>query len=108
LEEHAHLVSSASDGKEALAAMREDKPDVVLLDIMMSSILDGLGVSEAMHDDPELSDIPVIVVSSITDSSYADQFPTDEHLHADNWISKPVQPDDLLKKIRLCLKNKQR
>jgi CheY-like chemotaxis protein len=104
LEENGHEVWSAADGQEAINAMKKDSPDLVLLDIMMSTILDGLGVSEAMHDDPELNNIPIIVVSSITESSYSGQFPTDEYLHVQDWIAKPVQPDVLLKKVRDCLK----
>ena len=105
LENHGHVISSASDGQQALEVMRQDIPEVVLLDIMMSGILEGLEVSKQMQDDPELKDIPVIAVTSIAESSYADQFPTDEYDHINNWISKPIKPDDLLKKIRLCLRN---
>ena len=107
LEGAGHEVSCVASGKEALEAMHKDKPDLVLLDIMMSSILDGLGVSEAMHEDPELKKIPVIVVSSIAESSYAGHFPTDDYIHIDDWLSKPVQPEELINKVKLYLKRRQ-
>ena len=94
---------TAANGAKALAAMRERKPDLVLLDIMMSTILDGLSVSEEMHADPELRDVPVIMISSIADTEYAAVFPTDSYLPMDEWISKPVQPEDLLKKVKRYL-----
>jgi CheY-like chemotaxis protein len=80
--------------------MREQKPDLVLLDIMMSTILDGLTVSEEMQEDPELKEVPVIMVSSISDTEHAAMFPTEGYVHMDAWITKPYQPEDLLKKIQ--------
>jgi len=105
LEKHAYEVLTAASGAEALATMRREKPDLVLLDIMMATLLDGLSVSEEMQADPELKALPVIMVSSITDTRYASMFPTDEYVHMDAWISKPVDPDDLLKKVARCLGN---
>ena len=104
LEAHDYQVISAPNGEQALAKMRQDKPDLVLLDVMMSHVLDGLEVSKEMQADVELRKIPIIVVSSITDSPHAGMFPTDEYLPIDVWISKPVQPDDLLKKVEQCLR----
>ena len=61
LETAGHEVVSAANGARALQSMRQDPPDVVLLDIMMSYILDGLDVSREMAEDPELKEIPVII-----------------------------------------------
>jgi CheY-like chemotaxis protein len=94
---------TAANGAQALAAMRRQKPDLLLLDIMMSTVLDGLSVSEEMQTDAELRDVPVIMVSSIADTEYAAVFPTDGYVPMDAWLSKPVQPDDLLEKVRRCL-----
>ena len=59
-------VITASNGEQALKVMRRDKPDLVLLDIMMSYILDGLDVSREMTQDDALKDVPVIMVTSLT------------------------------------------
>ncbi|MBN1658545.1 MAG: response regulator [Anaerolineae bacterium] len=99
LQLHGYRVTSASSGAEALALMNRKRPDLVILDVMMRTVLDGLGVSEAMHRDPALKDVPVLMVSSIADTEYADAFPTDQPLHVDAWITKPVSPDDLLARI---------
>ena len=107
LEKHGYDVMAAANGAEALATMRREKPDLVLLDIMMTTLLDGLSVSEEMQADPELKDLPVIMVSSITDTRYAAVFPTEEYVHMDAWISKPVDPDDLLKKVARCLRESE-
>jgi adenylate cyclase len=100
LEPEGYEVSSAANGAEALARMRQHRPD---LDVMMSHVLDGLNVSKQMQKDPEFRDIPIIMVSSIADSPHAQLFPTDEYLPVDEWMSKPLQSDALLEKVRRCL-----
>lgn len=104
LESHGYEVTSAASGDQALQVMRKDVPDLVLLDVMMATVLDGLNLSHVMSEDPALKDVPVIMVSSITDSPHAGLFPTDEYIPIDAWISKPVQPDDLLHKVAQFVK----
>lgn len=103
LEAKGYEVGTASSGAQALPAMRECIPDLVLLDVMMSSVLDGVNLSHAMHVDPVLRQVPIIMISSIAESSSAGLFPTDEYVPIDAWISKPFQPDDLLKKVASLL-----
>jgi CheY-like chemotaxis protein len=99
LENHGYDVNTAANGEQALRSMRADLPDLVLLDVMMSTVLDGLNLSHAMSEDAGLSKVPIVMISSITDSPSAGMFPTDEYIPIDAWISKPVQPDDLLNKV---------
>ena len=93
-------IDTAPSGDEALKKMRISRPDVLLLDVMMSSVLDGVNVSFAMSQDPELANVPIVMISSIPDSPNADQFPTDEYVPISAWITKPVQPDNLLKTVK--------
>jgi CheY-like chemotaxis protein len=99
LEAKGYEVSTASSGEQALPAMRKRIPELVLLDVMMSSVLDGLNLSHAMQEDQDLRRVPIIMISSIADSPQAGMFPTDEYIPIDAWITKPVQPDDLLRKV---------
>ena len=103
LELHGFEVNSAMNGQDALAQMRQDRPDLVVLDVMMSYVLDGLDVTREMDADAELRDIPVIMISSIADSPYAGMFPTDQPVSVSAWISKPVQPDTLVETVCRCL-----
>lgn len=103
LEANDHQVISAANGDQALAEMRRDKPDLVLLDVMMSCVLDGLEVTKEIQADSEPRDIPVIMISSIAASPHAGMFAIDEYLLIDHWISKPVQPENLLKTVKRCL-----
>ncbi len=59
----------AKDGSEGLAQMRANHPDLVLLDISMP-VLDGISVLRAMHRDPALVNIPVILLTALTDKKY--------------------------------------
>ena len=93
-------IETASDGDMALRMIREAPPDLVLLDVMMAGILDGVHVAHTIGEDRDLSHIPVIMVSSITSSPMAEMFPTDEYIPIDAWVSKPAQPTDLLEKVR--------
>jgi CheY-like chemotaxis protein len=97
-------VSTATNGDEALKLMRQDVPDLVLLDVMMSSVLDGVNVSHAMNEDPVLKRVPIVMLSSIASSPEAGMFPTDEYLPIDAWLSKPVQPKELLAKVAHYIK----
>ena len=102
LEEN-YQVSTAANGKEAWNAMVKKSPDVVLLDVMMSTTLEGVDVSRKMAADPKLKDVPIIMISSIDSSWHANKLPDDLHLPIDAWISKPVDPDHLLTTIRRFL-----
>lgn len=99
LEKAGHEVLSAANGAKALQAMRQTPPDVVLLDIMMSYILDGLDVSREMAEDPVLKDISVIMVTSLTGVKGSGMLPTDEYVPVDEWLSKPVDPETLLARV---------
>lgn len=99
LESKGHLVSTAASGDEALQRVRAEKPDLVLLDIMMATVLDGLNVSQVIREDPDLNDVAIVMVTSIANTPHAGLFPTDEYLSVDGWISKPVNPAELLKTV---------
>jgi CheY-like chemotaxis protein len=81
-------IALASGGQEGLEKARELKPDVITLDILMPDI-DGWSVLSALKSDPELRDIPVVVMSMVEDRS------TGVKLGAAEYLSKPVDPKRL-------------
>jgi len=103
LKKEGYEVSSAANGHEALQAMRVERPDLVLLDVMMATPLEGVSVARKMVGDPDLKSVPIIMISSIDSSQHADLLPDDLHIPTDAWINKPVDPDDLLRTIRRFL-----
>ncbi len=103
LESRQHKVTSAPNGEKALASMRKSKPDLVLLDIMMSYVLDGLDVLREMSEDETLKDVPVVMVTSLTSVRDAEALPGGEYVPADEWLNKPIDPETLLAKVDAAL-----
>ena len=100
LEAEGYEVIDACNGSQALPLMRRERPDLILLDVMMSTTLEGLEVCREVRSDPDLQDVPIIMISSIASSEYASEFPEDELIPIDTWMPKPVEPVSLLKAIR--------
>jgi len=96
-------VMAAADGDQALETMKTERPDLVLLDVMMATPLEGVSVAREMMGDPKLKAIPIVMVSSIDSSKHAALLPDDMHIPIDAWISKPVDPDHLLRTIQRFL-----
>jgi CheY-like chemotaxis protein len=105
LEKADHQVIAAASGDEGFKRTKEDQPDLIILDVMMDTVLDGLSTSQRMHDDPKLRDIPIIMVTSIANTDYAALFPTDEYIHISAFMSKPITPDKLVKQVNRLLKD---
>jgi len=103
LEREGHVVTSAANGDEALQKVIQDTPDLIILDVIMSTVLDGLSVSRALGEHPEFKRIPIIMLTSIANTDYAALFPTDEYIHLDTFLTKPVPPDRLVKEVNRLL-----
>jgi CheY-like chemotaxis protein len=99
LESQGYQVRTATSTESALKLMREDVPDIVLLDVMMSYVLDGVHITRQIRDDPALKHVPIIMISAIVSRDEAGVFPTDEYLSIDAFMTKPVDPADLLKQV---------
>jgi CheY-like chemotaxis protein len=105
LESVPYEVIAAYDGDEGLVKVQEERPDLILLDIIMPT-QDGFHVCEKLKSDPDLWHIPVIMLTSlsqhITDTTYSVQ--DGMMLEADDFIDKPVRPKELLARIARLLK----
>jgi len=103
LEAKQYQVITASNGDEGLKVMRREKPDLVILDVMMSYILDGLDVRRKMAADKDLKDIPVIMATSLTGERVQSNLPSDQYVPDSQWIHKPIDPDKLLEQVKKAL-----
>jgi signal transduction histidine kinase/DNA-binding response OmpR family regulator len=103
LEQHGYRVAVAENGREALAFMRQHKLTVVISDILMPE-MDGYQLCQQIKTDADLEDIPVILLTSLSD-------PRDVirglECRADNFIVKPYDADFLLSRIQYILANRQ-
>ncbi len=99
LEENGYATLSAVDGVEALAKVRNDHPDLVMLDITMPN-QSGVRVYREMKEDSLLKKIPVVIVTGISHSfkqfiSSRSQVPPPE-----GYLEKPVTPETLLGEVK--------
>ena len=91
-----YLVETAANGRDGLRRAREFKPDAITLDVMMPD-MDGWSVLSALKADPQLSEIPVIMLTMLDDKNIGFA------LGASEYLNKPIQRDQLstiLKKYR--------
>jgi CheY-like chemotaxis protein len=93
LEHLGHEVRVAPDGEEALAAVREWRPDVVLCDIGLPGSIDGYALARMIRADPELAEIRLIAVTGY--GQEGDRLRTEE-AGFDLHLTKPVQPSRLV------------
>jgi CheY-like chemotaxis protein len=105
LEAHGYEVDSAYSAEEGLEKIAATPPDVVILDIMMPDGYEGFEVARAVRFRLKLADLPIIVLSSIHEAKQMTaRFGIDEnHLPVNLWLDKPVEPRELLEKIRAAL-----
>jgi len=108
LESHGYQVDTARNQEEALARMGQEKPDLVLLDVMMNWVLEGVTISQEMMSQKDLQHIPIIMVTSIRDSDYRGMFPQDQYLHINSWLDKPCSPETLLAEVEKTLARHER
>lgn len=97
LEDEGYQVQSANNGRDALDRLRRSprKPDLILLDLMMP-VMSGWDFRREQERDPELADIPVVVLSADR-SLYARDGPATEHsVNARAYLAKPVDIDTLV------------
>jgi Lrp/AsnC family transcriptional regulator for asnA, asnC and gidA len=93
-------VKSAMNGSEAVAAMREEKPSLVILDMMVDYLLDSVGVAKVMRSDKDLRDIPILMLSAAQSTEYASILPTSDLLGVDEYVSKPILAADLVSRVK--------
>lgn len=97
-------VNGANGGKEGLDAVRKNKPDLVLLDLMMPD-MDGWEVYQQMKADETTRDIPVIVVTAKAQS--IDKVLGLHIAKVDDYIAKPFSPQELLNSVDNVLGRKK-
>lgn len=104
LEKNGHTVISADSGETGYQRARVEQPDLVILDVIMDTVLDGVSTSQRMHDDPQVSEIPILMVTSIANTDYAELFPTDEYIHINAFMSKPISAEGLMRQVNRYLR----
>ena len=95
---------AAENGRRGVEMARQEKPDLILCDVMMPE-LDGYGVLRALQQDPTLAMIPFIF---LTAKGEKDDLRSGMNLGADDYLTKPVANDDLVQAIEARLNHSPR
>lgn len=100
LEREGFEVSTSRDGEEGLARIRRERPDLVILDLMLPG-MDGTEICRAVKRDPGTRDIPIIMVTAKTEES---DVVLGLGLGADDYVPKPFSPRELVARVQAVLR----
>ena len=109
LETNGYKPVSAINGVEGLEIARREKPALIILDVMMPKE-SGINMYRELKNDPELSNIPVIILSALSKKTFfhsqkvLDEYKEEKIPEPATYIEKPPEPEELLEEIRNCLK----
>jgi two-component system, OmpR family, alkaline phosphatase synthesis response regulator PhoP len=97
LESKPYEIIVAVNGADGLRKAREEKPDLIILDIIMP-VENGFTAAEQLKKDPKLAEIPVLMLTSYSTKGVGTGIPYRRGLEVEyeDYIDKPVRPDDLL------------
>jgi len=101
LDAKGYQVTSTHNGKDGIAAAQADAPDIILLDVMMTTNSEGFDVARALHADEGLRETPVIMITGVRkEMNLPFGFePDGDWLPVKAVLEKPVKPELLLKTI---------
>jgi len=109
LEASDYQVFSAAGGAEGLQQVKEINPDLIILDVMMDYTTEGFQVSLALRSPEPTSEyapyrgIPILMLSAIHSTTPLRFTPEEDYLPVDDFVEKPLEPGDLVKKIEALL-----
>lgn len=110
LERAGHQVTSASNGAEGLEKLTAERPDLIILDVMMDTATEGFQLALKLRSrDPasELAayrDIPILMLTAIHSTTPLRFGPEEDYLPVDDFVDKPIDPDLLVRKVEALLK----
>ncbi|HRI44787.1 MAG TPA: response regulator [Fimbriimonadaceae bacterium] len=102
LEKQGYQVVTAFDGKEGLEKVKSEKPDLLVLDVMMP-YMDGFEVLKSLRKEPETQDLPVIMLTAkAQDKDVFEGY----HYGADMYLTKPFNPMELVTFVKRIAQGK--
>jgi CheY-like chemotaxis protein len=102
-------VHAASNGQEGLRKVKEVKPDLIILDVMMETATEGFQISLALRSsDPSsefaaFSQVPILMLTAIHQTTPLRFAPDGEYLPVNDFVEKPVKPGILMAKVKKLL-----
>jgi CheY-like chemotaxis protein len=109
LDAYGYVVLSAQDGASGIEVAKAERPDVMILDVMMKTDTEGLDVARRVRDIPELAGMGVVLVTGVTKALHLprDLAPDEHWLPVDRVLEKPVSPDMLIRELERVLQKRR-
>lgn len=104
LEKNGYTVRTASNGQEALGALKAKRPDLMILDIMMATDTEGFDLAFELKNRPSSKDLPIILLTSFLEKVRQEGPDKFQHIMGEAWpakwlFEKPVDTRKLITKI---------
>ncbi|MBA7599759.1 Alkaline phosphatase synthesis transcriptional regulatory protein PhoP [subsurface metagenome] len=109
LESRQYTVFTAADKTEGMEKIKTEKPDLIILDVMMTAWQDGFDMARELKKDPQFKDMPILMLTGIKDQTGIDFKSTagdPTWCPVDGFLDKPVEPNILLAEIERLLSKK--
>ena len=109
LEREQYTVVTAGDKTEGMEKIRNEKPDLAILDVMMNAWQDGFEMSRQLKKDPQFKNMPVLMLTAVenrTGIGFKSTAGDPTWLPVDVFLDKPVEPEVLLSEVKKLLSNK--
>jgi len=106
LENKGYDVASAADGSAGMAQVQAERPDLIILDVMMRTSQEGFELSRQLKGSAEYKDIPILMLTAVKDKTGLDFKSTAGDaawLPVEAFLDKPVKPEVLLEKVASLL-----
>ncbi len=99
-----YRLASARDGKQCLAMIKQERPDLLLLDMLMPR-MDGWGVIRELRSDPDYADLPIIVLTTVVEDASRRRYELEVGMDMDvqDYMQKPAKPAELLRHVEKLL-----
>jgi CheY-like chemotaxis protein len=110
LESRQYTVVTAADREQGMEKVKTEKPDLLILDVMMSTWQDGFEMSRELKKDPQYKNIPILMLTGIkeeTGISFDKTAGDQTWLPVEGFLNKPVEPDVLLAEIEKLLSDQE-
>ena len=109
LEGESYIVDTAPGRAEGMEKIQADKPDLLLLDVMMATWSDGFEMARDIRKNPEYKDMPIIMLTGVeqrTGIGFKSTAGDPEWLPVDGFLDKPVEPQVLIAEVKKVMSNR--
>lgn len=102
LKKSGYKIISATGGKEALAILKETRPDLIVLDLVMP-VIDGYEICKRVRENSALKNIPILILTASATTNMDEKV---KAARANGYVLKPFEPKELLDKVKKLLQEK--